>query len=94
MRRAVHCAIAAIFAVAAPPVFAQSVEDFYKTNPITMLVGSGAGGGYDVYARTFARFWTNHIPGHPNIIPKNMPAAAGLAAGSKGRKRRSGLDRP
>ena len=47
-----------------------------------MLVGSGAGGGYDVYARAFARFWTNHIPGHPNIIAKNMPAAAGLAAAS------------
>jgi tripartite-type tricarboxylate transporter receptor subunit TctC len=61
---------------------AQSVEDFYKSNPITMLVGSGAGGGYDIYARTFARYWTNHIPGHPTIIPKNMPAAAGLAAAS------------
>jgi tripartite-type tricarboxylate transporter receptor subunit TctC len=47
-----------------------------------MLVGSGAGGGYDVYARTFARHWTDHIPGHPNIIPKNLPAAAGLAAAS------------
>ena len=61
---------------------AQGVEDFYKSKPITMLVGSGAGGGYDVYARAFARFWTNHIPGHPNIIAKNMPAAAGLAAAS------------
>jgi tripartite-type tricarboxylate transporter receptor subunit TctC len=45
-----------------------------------MLVGSGAGGGYDVYARAFARHWTDHIPGHPAIIAKNMPAAAGLAA--------------
>ena len=85
--RAVRWAIAACFAVAAQPVFAhpasaQSVEEFYKTHPITMLVGSGAGGGYDVYARTFARFWTNHIPGHPVIVPKNMPAAAGLAAAS------------
>ncbi len=61
---------------------AQSVEDFYKSHPITMLVGSGAGGGYDVYARTFARYWTNHIPGHPDIIAKDMPAAAGLAAAS------------
>ncbi len=50
------------------PANAQSVEDFYKAKPITMLVGSGAGGGYDVYARAFARYWTNHIPGHPNII--------------------------
>ena len=47
-----------------------------------MLVGSGAGGGYDIYARAFARYWTNHIPGHPAIVPKNMPAAAGLAAAS------------
>jgi tripartite-type tricarboxylate transporter receptor subunit TctC len=62
--------------------FAQSVQDFYKSHPITLLVGSGAGGGYDVYARAFARYWTNHIPGHPFIVPKNMPAAAGLAAAS------------
>lgn len=61
---------------------AQSVEDFYKSHPISMLVGSGAGGGYDVYARTFARYWSNHIPGHPDVIAKNMPAAAGLAAAS------------
>jgi tripartite-type tricarboxylate transporter receptor subunit TctC len=87
MRRAlisVKAQVAALFAllVVGLPANAQSIESFYKSNPITMLVGSGAGGGYDVYARTFARFWTNHIPGHPNIIPKNMPAAAGLAAAS------------
>ena len=61
---------------------AQPVQDFYKVRPVTMLIGSGAGGGYDVYARTFARYWTNHIPGHPTIVPKDMPAAAGLAAAS------------
>src|SRR5260370_32861256 len=61
---------------------AQTVEEFYKSHAITMLVGSGAGGGYDVYARAFARHWTEHIPGHPNIIAKNLPAAAGLAAPS------------
>jgi tripartite-type tricarboxylate transporter receptor subunit TctC len=63
-------------------VRAQSVEAFYKSHPITMLVGSGAGGGYDIYARAFARFWTRYIPGHPDIVAKNMPAAAGLAAAS------------
>src|SRR5579864_1570281 len=61
---------------------AQTVDEFYKSHPITMLVGSGAGGGYDVYARAFARHWTEHIPGHPTIIAKNLPAAAGLAAAS------------
>ena len=64
------------------PAQAQTVEEFYKTHAITMLVGSGAGGGYDVYARAFARFWADHIPGHPTIVPKNLPAAAGLAAAS------------
>ena len=71
-----------ILLILSPAAHAQSVEEFYKSNPITMLVGSGAGGGYDVYARSFARYWTNHIPGHPAIITKNMPAAAGLAAAS------------
>jgi tripartite-type tricarboxylate transporter receptor subunit TctC len=66
----------------ASSVHAQTVGDFYKSHPITMLVGSGAGGGYDVYARIFARHWTDHIPGHPNIIAKNLPAAAGLAVAS------------
>lgn len=63
-------------------VHAQSIEAFYKSHPITMLVASGAGGGYDVYARAFARHWSNHIPGHPPIVAKNMPAAAGLQAAS------------
>ena len=74
-------AIGAALLAAMAPAMAQTpaVEDFYQTHPITMLVASGVGGGYDVYARAFARFWTNHIPGRPAIIPKNMQAAAGLA---------------
>jgi tripartite-type tricarboxylate transporter receptor subunit TctC len=74
--------LAVAILIGSPSAHAQSVADFYKAHPITMLVGSGAGGGYDIYARAFARYWTNHIPGHPAIVPKNMPAAAGLAAAS------------
>ena len=44
---------------------AQTVEEFYKNKPLTMLVGSGAGGGYDTYARIFARHWARYIPGNP-----------------------------
>src|SRR5262249_45783791 len=57
---------------------AQTVDEFYRGKPITMLVGSGAGGGYDTYARHMSL----HIPGNPVIVAKNMPAAAGLAAAS------------
>jgi tripartite-type tricarboxylate transporter receptor subunit TctC len=61
---------------------AQTVEAFYRSKPITMLIGSAAGGGYDIYGRVLARHLSRHIPGNPNIIVKNMPAAAGLAAAS------------
>jgi tripartite-type tricarboxylate transporter receptor subunit TctC len=59
---------------------AQSVEEFYRGHQITLLIGGGAGGGYDVYYRAFARYFGRHIPGEPSIISKNQPAASGLAA--------------
>jgi tripartite-type tricarboxylate transporter receptor subunit TctC len=59
---------------------AQTPEGFFKGRQITFLVGAGAGGGYDAYFRTFARYVVHHIPGAPTIVPKNMPAASGLAA--------------
>jgi tripartite-type tricarboxylate transporter receptor subunit TctC len=71
--------LAALLAVQAN---AQSPEAFYKGRQITFLIGAGAGGGYDVYYRTFARYVVRHIPGNPSIVPKNMPAASGLAAAS------------
>ena len=57
---------------------AQSVADFYKGKDLTVLVGSGVGGGYDTYTRTLARFWGKHIPGNPNLIVQNMPGANGV----------------
>lgn len=59
---------------------AQSAGDFFKGKDISMYVASGAGGGYDVYARVFTRHYSNHIPGRPNIVVKNMPGASGLKA--------------
>src|SRR5712671_8198588 len=84
MRTRTLAATAVLLAAATWPVStrAQTVEEFYRGKSVTMLVGSGAGGGYDTYARIFARHMSRHIPGNPNIIVKNMPAAAGLAAAS------------
>src|SRR5262245_10238825 len=64
----------------APSASAQSVEEFYKSKPINLIIGGGSGGGYDVYYRALARHLSRHIPGQPNIIPRNQPAASGLAA--------------
>lgn len=59
---------------------AQTTEEFYKTHPITLVISSGVGGGYDVYSRLLARFLGRHIPGEPRIVPQNMPGADGLTA--------------
>jgi len=59
---------------------AQTPEGFFKGRQVTFLIGAGTGGGYDAYFRTFARYVVHHIPGAPTIVPKNMPAASGLAA--------------
>jgi len=66
--------------LSATSALAKTPEGFFRGRQITFLIGAGAGGGYDVYFRTFARYVVHHIPGAPTIVPKNMPAASGLAA--------------
>ncbi len=56
------------------------MADFYKGKQINFIIGGGAGGGYDVYFRALARHMGKHIPGNPTFIPRNLPAASGLAA--------------
>lgn len=60
---------------------AQDAEAFYKkNNQMTLIVGFGAGSGYDRWARSVARHYPEHIPGKPNIIVKNMTGAGSLVA--------------
>jgi len=58
----------------------QGADALYKDKQIRMVVGAGAGGGYDVYARVLARHLDRHIPGAPTIVIQNMPGAAGMLA--------------
>jgi tripartite-type tricarboxylate transporter receptor subunit TctC len=51
---------------------------FYKGKQLRMIVGSAAGGGYDLFARIVARHIVNHIPGAPHVIVQNQPAAGGV----------------
>ncbi len=50
-------------------------DDVFAGKQITLYIGSTPGGGYDSYARLLARHWSEHIPGHPTIVPVNMPGA-------------------
>lgn len=62
------------------PAFADPVEDFYKGKQVQMVIRSGVGGGYDLYARVLARHIGKHIPGNPQVIPINMPGGGGIKA--------------
>ena len=59
-------------------VRADAVADFYKGRTISLMIGFGVGGGYDTYSRLLARHYGRHIPGNPNVVPKNMPGSGGL----------------
>jgi tripartite-type tricarboxylate transporter receptor subunit TctC len=62
------------------PAQADPVADFYHDRGIAMVIGYSAGGGYDLYARVLARHLGKHIPGHPRVLPQNMPGAGSLKA--------------
>ena len=61
---------------------AQSPAEFFKDKTIRMLISHPAGGGYDLYARLFARHLPRFLPGNPTVVPQNMPGAAGLVMAS------------
>jgi len=59
---------------------ATAVADFYRGKTINLVVGHEAGTGYDFFGRTLARHISRNIPGHPAIVPQNMPGAGGTRA--------------
>ena len=67
-------------ALAVAPAHADPVANFYKRRQVDLIVGSGPGGGYDIYARLLARHLGKFIPGHPPVIVQNMPGGGSLRA--------------
>jgi tripartite-type tricarboxylate transporter receptor subunit TctC len=70
----------ALVTLAAQAARAETVEEFYRGKRLTLTVGYGPGGGYDVFARLLARHIGKYIPGNPQIIVQNMPGAGSLIA--------------
>jgi tripartite-type tricarboxylate transporter receptor subunit TctC len=56
---------------------ADAVENFYKGRTISVYIASGPGGGYDAYGRLLGQYIVQHLPGHPQVVPENMPGAGG-----------------
>ncbi len=74
---------AVVLAIATAPVAAQSVDavaQFYRDKTVTIIIGSTAGGGTDLYGRLLARHMGKYIPGNPRIVPQNMPGAGSIVA--------------
>ena len=75
----VGCTLATFMVLLGPePARAQSEADFYKGKNVDLYIGYSAGGGYDVYGRIVARHIGKHLPGKPNVVPKNMEGAGSL----------------
>ena len=83
MRRSAIFLTASLLAsapLAAGSARADEIADFYKGKTVTISIGYGPGGGYDVYTRAVARHIGKYIPGNPNVIVQNMPGAGSRLA--------------
>lgn len=78
MLKTFAASMAALFVSAA--AMAQPAADFYKGKQFQIVVGYGAGGGYDLYARVLGRHMGAHLPGKPTVVVQNMPGAGTLRA--------------
>lgn len=78
--RAIFSTIAAcaFSALLAGPAAAQDATAFYKDKTVKIIVGFGAGGGYDAYARMLAPYFRDALGA--TVIVENQPGAGGLSA--------------
>lgn len=77
-------ALVSVLALAAPTAQASAdpVEDFYRGKTVTFIIGSGEAGAYDLGGRLMARYLARYMPGHPTMVPQNMPGASSVRAAS------------
>ena len=71
-----------VMMLAASSGHAQPVADFYRGKTVSIYVGFPPAGGYDIYARIMAPFFSRHIPGNPTVTVRNMEGGSGVRAAS------------
>jgi tripartite-type tricarboxylate transporter receptor subunit TctC len=65
-------------AMLASPHMACAQTESPNGQSITLSISSSIGTGNDLYGRLMARHLGRFLPGHPAIVPQNMPGAAGV----------------
>ena len=82
MRRIAVLSLAVCWAASVSPANAQESEKaFYAGKTVRMIVGSGVGGGYDVFSRLIAPYLAKTLG--TTVIVENVPGAGGLVALNK-----------
>jgi tripartite-type tricarboxylate transporter receptor subunit TctC len=61
---------------------AQTPSVSFAGKDVNLLIGFGAGGGYDTLGRVLADHIGSHLPGHPTVVPQNMPGGGSFRAAS------------
>lgn len=75
------CSLLALLALLAIRSNVMSAEsNYFQGKTVRVVVGSSAGGGYDLWARLMAQHIGKHIPGNPVVLVQNMPGAGGAVA--------------
>jgi tripartite-type tricarboxylate transporter receptor subunit TctC len=62
------------------PAHAEGAEEFYKSHPLSIVIGFPPASAYDLYGRAVGRHIGKHIPGNPTVLPVNKPGASSLTA--------------
>lgn len=80
--RVIVLSLAVCWAVSASPARAQESEKaFYAGKTVRMIVGSGTGGGYDIFSRMIAPYLAKVLG--TTVIVENQPGAGGMVALNK-----------
>lgn len=57
---------------------AEALAPHFSGKTVTIIVGSGPGGGYDIFGRLVARFGSKYLPGNPRFVVQNLGGGGGL----------------
>ena len=63
-----------------PLVATAQTPGAFAGKTVTMYIGFGPGGGYDLWARVVARHIGAHLPGNPTVNAQNMEGAGSYRA--------------
>jgi tripartite-type tricarboxylate transporter receptor subunit TctC len=70
--------LAAILILALSPPFSDAAEGVLKVKAVTMITTGTPGGTTDTMGRIVGRFLSNHLPGKPRIIVRNISRGSEL----------------